>query len=273
MKTCFSLCIAIAIACCAVQIQAQPLSQAHLPCIFDQASQLHFTITQGKIAPASSKAFSWTMETTDISADPGTYPVINGFVKNLTDSNLYISFRRNQTLPDSGWTTSVCFGTLCYAWFVDTEKYEFTPGESLEFSFHVTLPDTAKGAAVTYLRLSALTGNPADSIEIKFTVTANALSSVAPLKHGTLAGLTLYPNPVRTANPLNLSFTLKSDANVSVGLYDVLGRKSYTKSLGHLTQGVQSIKMNTLQLPEGTYLVKVNANGQDVATGRLISIK
>ncbi|MEM6327109.1 MAG: choice-of-anchor I family protein [Bacteroidota bacterium] len=78
------------------------------------------------------------------------------------------------------------------------------------------------------------------------------------------------PNPVRGQGALVLD--LPAEAEVTVGLYDALGRRvaDVTRSLGAGTD--LRVALPTASLPSGVYVYRVEA-GADVATGRLTVVR
>lgn len=90
--------------------------------------------------------------------------VITGTMMNNSDNPVGISFRRYQALPKA-WTTSVCFGTNCFAAQVDSAFEVFGAHESREFILHVNprMLDISDSGWV-YLRVRAETGSIGDTV-------------------------------------------------------------------------------------------------------------
>ncbi|HRN99427.1 MAG TPA: T9SS type A sorting domain-containing protein, partial [Flavobacterium sp.] len=65
------------------------------------------------------------------------------------------------------------------------------------------------------------------------------------------SGLRAYPNPVRDI--LNISYTMTID---SVEIFNLLGQRVSVKAVNQ-----NALELNVSNLPSGTYLVKVNAQG------------
>lgn len=83
----------------------------------------------------------------------------------------------------------------------------------------------------------------------------------------------VYPNPVRTA--LNLSFRLNAGGEVSVELFDILGRRVASESMGHKDPGDQSLTWDiasgqTGLLSAGRYLLRLTAPGGTASRSILI---
>jgi len=76
----------------------------------------------------------------------------------------------------------------------------------------------------------------------------------------------LYPNP--SNNETKVQFNLDSNASITITLYDVLG-KLVLKSENNLIQGNQEIALNTQNLNNGLYFLKLS-NGNNEANIKLI---
>lgn len=66
----------------------------------------------------------------------------------------------------------------------------------------------------------------------------------------------MYPNPAR--EQAVVSFEMKSDANVSYQVYDMMGRLVMSQGLGRLSEGKQQINLNTSELSAGSYILRLN---------------
>lgn len=92
--------------------------------------------------------------------------VLQGTMTNTSDDTVVISFARRQALP-KGWSTSVCFGTSCYASQIDTAWEAFGPHETRELILHVNprMVDQPDSGWV-YVRIRAETGVISDTASI-----------------------------------------------------------------------------------------------------------
>ena len=69
------------------------------------------------------------------------------------------------------------------------------------------------------------------------------------------------PNPV--SSMATLSFAVKEQAQATVAVYDMLGRRVQTLYDGTPTPGQQQrVQMNASTLPSGTYLLRLRAAGR-----------
>jgi hypothetical protein len=77
----------------------------------------------------------------------------------------------------------------------------------------------------------------------------------------------VYPNPANTST--EITYTLTEESNVDVRLVDVAGRDVSVLSQGAQAAGTYRETMNTANLPDGVYIVRMQV-GKAVSTRRLI---
>lgn len=78
-----------------------------------------------------------------------------------------------------------------------------------------------------------------------------------------------YPNPASRSADVRLMLTLEAGADVTVAVYDVLGRQVGMLAEGRLVAGAHEVLLPTSQLAGGTYLVR--AVVQDAAGSRAVT--
>jgi hypothetical protein len=79
-----------------------------------------------------------------------------------------------------------------------------------------------------------------------------------------------YPNPF---NPTTfIRFTLPSRGQVTLKLYDLLGREVATLAEGEKDAGVHTVRVDATRLASGTYLYRLTSPGHD-DTKKLIVVK
>ena len=71
----------------------------------------------------------------------------------------------------------------------------------------------------------------------------------------------MYPNP--TSGQLTLDYLLDIDGQVSIQVYDMLGRNVIKQSLQQ-EEGQQKVRLNTADLENGAYILKINAENQQI---------
>jgi hypothetical protein len=81
--------------------------------------------------------------------------------------------------------------------------------------------------------------------------------------------LRVMPNPVR--NEATVSYSLESNSNVSLILYDISGRTLKTINAGNMSSGEHKIKIEMTGLPAGTYLIQMKSKTGN-AYGKVIKV-
>ena len=67
--------------------------------------------------------------------------------------------------------------------------------------------------------------------------------------------VSIHPNPI--TNSANIEFSLYDNANVNIAVFDILGKKVMNIHEGQLYGGAHSIKMNSNEMQQGIYFVKI----------------
>ena len=78
-------------------------------------------------------------------------------------------------------------------------------------------------------------------------------------------GISIAPNPTKTATNVTFNFDVASDLTLHV--YNSIGQKISTRSLGYLKSGIATVDVNNL--PDGLYFIEMT-NGAQRAAKRLI---
>lgn len=79
--------------------------------------------------------------------------------------------------------------------------------------------------------------------------------------------VSISPNP--TEIDAVLSFELNTAETISIELYDILGKRRMTLADGIYQSDIHTITIDTKDLPQGSYFVRLQTNGQ-VITKKLI---
>ncbi len=101
-------------------------------------------------------------------------------------------------------------------------------------------------------------------------------ASVSPILEGSMARLTISPNP--TVGQATLAFDLLRSSEVTMEILDVGGRRILQKQLGFLEGrnqqiGWDGLDQNGTRVNNGVYLVRIVAGGQIVSSGRVVVSK
>jgi hypothetical protein len=81
-----------------------------------------------------------------------------------------------------------------------------------------------------------------------------------------LASISTYPNPV--SDYLNISFSVKESNNISLELINLLGSKVKSDELGFINSNYTQHQMNVSDMPEGLYILTINA-GESVVSRKI----
>ena len=92
--------------------------------------------------------------------------------------------------------------------------------------------------------------------EVQFSVTSTNVDD-----YNKLTDFKIYPNPVN--NMAYMSFNLNCKKNVSINIYNSLGKIVYNMSNKILKNGANTIEINTSQFTDGIYYVNINNNGKN----------
>ena len=68
--------------------------------------------------------------------------------------------------------------------------------------------------------------------------------------------IAIFPNP--TSNVAYLHYLLKEDASVNIEIYNTIGQKVLSENKGKINSGPQTTELNTTNLTNGIYFVKLN---------------
>lgn len=144
-----------------------------------------------------------------------------------------------------------------------------TEEESVEAGLRFETDGLAVGTyeGVVAVRLGDGIGPVVAEVPVTFTVTEGTSAEDAA-EPGESAVLAVYPNPTRSQTLAMLTLTSASD--VSVAVYDVLGRRVAVLHDGLLAAGEHTFPLATSGLPAGVYLVR--AEGEEWSRGQSVSI-
>jgi hypothetical protein len=81
--------------------------------------------------------------------------------------------------------------------------------------------------------------------------------------------IAVRPNPAD--NVLNVSYLVTETADVSLEIIDILGKRVIEREMGSQTANIYDLSINTDELPEGMYYVRLNVGKDRIAQKLLIS--
>jgi hypothetical protein len=95
----------------------------------------------------------------------------------------------------------------------------------------------------------------------------NSAGGAVPLgiqDHAALNGVSVYPNPANAS--ANLELNLLNSDNVTVEMFDMTGKLISSENKGELAAGQHIMSLNTANLSNGMYFVKITAGTSVVTT-------
>jgi len=109
---------------------------------------------------------------------------------------------------------------------------------------------------------NALTSGTVSVNGDSFNITLPSLSVTAVLLsgEGQQSGLKINPNPFRSIT--TISYNVKESSDVTLTLYDMLGRRAKIIFSGHLTAGLYQENLSAEGLPSGVYFCELVAENQ-----------
>ena len=102
-------------------------------------------------------------------------------------------------------------------------------------------------------------------------ITTFPLGAMEPREHGIPDDISLsqnFPNPFNPST--TLTFGVPRASNVSLDIFDVLGRKTQTLLSGMMPAGEHSVTWNCPTCPSGMYVVRMQAGGQTMQRKMLL---
>lgn len=173
--------------------------------------------------------------------------------------------RTINNLP-ANWTSSLCFGQLCFPPELDSiatappfPEPPLEPGDTLITSLHVFTDQVSIGTANVQLQVGTFR-NPNDRIILDFVATTDPTVNVQPINQLPQDYFLSqnYPNPFNPATMIN--FGIKKAGNVSIKIYNILGSEIAELVNDYFTPGTYSYSFDASELSSGIYLYKIISN-------------
>ncbi len=182
-----------------------------------------------------------------------------GFIKNESDVEVTLMWKRNIIELKEGWETAVCDKNLCYVpSYGETSAADGThlvlaPGEESNFDVHV-YPDGTEGFAIVEVTATDIT-NAANTVTGRYEFNQMSTSTINLNK----ADIKVYPNP--TINFISIS---EADQVERLIIYNIVGRPV------KLFEANYNNQYDVMDLPTGMYLVRLmDKNDRTIKTVRL----
>lgn len=215
-------------------------------------------------AGAQEKTFDITMSQPRIEMGLNGYGSVTGHMKNLTLDPVKLIFKRVQVIP-AGWTTSVCFGDLCYPDFIDTipptSAYILEANAEAEFKLNVTSAPDIEDSVVTYVCVSAVGSSEDDSVGLWMVAVSKAQKAVDRVSGSSRTSIrSVFPSPLVSGNSINVNVEAAREVGYRYSIYDQFAREvAFGTSHRKLMSGNNNFNISSLEgLASGTYLLKLN---------------
>lgn len=190
--------------------------------------------------------------------------IAKGTLKNESDQEVVVQWKRNIVEITDGWDTSVCDKNNCYNPPIgetsdeDPEKpmnLRIAAGESSNFDIYI-YPNGLEGAAIVELTGTDV-ANPENTVTGRYTFNQPTTSTSS--FNLNRSEIKVYPNPTTSY------ISLTEEENVErLVIYNIVGRRV------KLFNANYSNRYNVMDLPSGMYLVRLmGANDQTIKTVRL----
>ncbi|MCW8805784.1 MAG: T9SS type A sorting domain-containing protein [Ignavibacteriaceae bacterium] len=184
-------------------------------------------------------------------------------INSSAQQQVVFEVRTLDSLPDN-WTSSLCFGDQCFAFFVDSIAAEpplfdpFMPGDTLLSSLHVTSDSFTVGTAYVQIQVGTF-HNPNQRTTINFVATTDPTLSVRD--NSLIESYNLsqnYPNPFNPSTKIN--YKIEEPGLVQLKVYNVLGVEVATLVDAQQNSGNYTADFNAAKLSSGVYFYSLSVN-------------
>ncbi|MDZ7625615.1 MAG: T9SS type A sorting domain-containing protein [Ignavibacteriaceae bacterium] len=196
----------------------------------------------------------------------GTIEIVIDFeVVNISQFEQTIfEVRTLENLP-SGWESSLCFGELCFAPFVDSvattpdfQTPPVQPGDTLKTSIHVFTDQVTIGTGYVQIEVGTFR-NPGDRFVLDFTATTDPAVSVNENNFlNTYYLFQNYPNPFNPSTRIN--YNVGEPGLVQLKVYNVLGVEVASLVNEFRNSGNYSVDFRAETFSSGVYFYTLSIN-------------
>lgn len=172
--------------------------------------------------------------------------------------------RTINNLP-TGWESSLCFGELCFAPFIDSvattpdfQTPPVGPGDTLKTSIHVFTDQVSVATAYVQIEVGTFR-NPGDRFVLNFTATTDPSVSVKEINLLNSYDLSQnYPNPFNPSTRIN--YNVGESGLVQLKVFNILGIEVATLVNEYKQTGNYSSDFKAEKLSSGVYFYTLSVN-------------
>jgi hypothetical protein len=196
----------------------------------------------------------------------GTYEIVLDFeVVNISQFEQTIFEVRTIDDVPSGWSSSMCFGELCFSSTTDSVATTpdfltppVAPGDTLKTSLHVFTDQVSIGTAHVQIQVGTFR-HPEDRFVLDFTATTDPVVSVNETNLLNSYNLSQnYPNPFNPSTKIN--YKIEEPGLVQLKVYNVLGVEVATLVNAQQNSGNYTADFNAAKLSSGVYFYSLSVN-------------
>jgi hypothetical protein len=196
----------------------------------------------------------------------GTIEIIIDFeVVNISPFEQTIFEVRTINNVPSGWSSSLCFGDLCFSPDVDSvattpdfQTPPVQPGDTLKTSIHVFTDQVTIGTGYVQIEVGTFR-NPEDRFVLDFTATTDpTVSANENTILNTYYLFQNYPNPFNPSTRIN--YNVGEPGLVQLKVYNVLGVEVASLVNEFKNSGNYSVDFNAAVLSSGVYFYSLSVN-------------
>ncbi|NNG26717.1 MAG: T9SS type A sorting domain-containing protein [Ignavibacteriaceae bacterium] len=203
---------------------------------------------------------------TTIYEPPGTEIVFDIEIINISalEQTVFLVRTLNNLPAGLGWTSSLCFGELCFSPTQDSvatappnPEPPLQPGDTLEASVHVF---TMNNIGTAYVQVQIGTfRNPGDRTTIDYTATTDLTVGVEDEFNLNSYELEQnYPNPFNPSTQIN--YNVGESGLVNLKVYNILGKEVTTLVNEYKPTGRHKVSFDGNDLSSGVYIYRLSVN-------------
>jgi hypothetical protein len=180
------------------------------------------------------------------------------------DTQIVFEVRTIENLP-SGWSSSLCFGELCFASIVDSvattpdfQTPAVGPGDTLETSIHISPDPSIIGTGYVQIEVGTFS-SPGLRYVLDFTATTDPSVSVNENELlNTYYLFQNYPNPFNPST--RIDYNVGEPGLVQLKIYNVLGVEVATLVDEYKNAGNYSVDFSATDYSSGVYFYSLSVN-------------